>query len=701
MRRPGRTAGAAAAGRRPPKPRVRRPGSARSRRERPYDRPRTAHPRHRNSFRSVAPLGGKSRALPCQHRGRVVPRTGRWYDSPPCAGCCSSSGSIVFVDTLFFAALTPLLPHYADELGLGKAGAGRARRRVPGRARFFGAIPSGIVAARFGVKPTVLVGMTSSPLTTAVFGLATEAWQLDLARFCQGARQRVLVDGRARVARRGGAARPAWRADRPGLRRRDRRRAVRAGARRHRLGRRHRLDVRRRRGRLARGRGLGGGDAGARGPGTPQPPRRAVRARCATAAILLGGLVRRPPGAALRDARRARAAAPLASSASVRSRSVRSWLDRGRARGGEQRRRRPPRRPARPARARSASGSSRRRSSRSSLPWPDHAFVLAVARRLRRLAFGTFYTPGMTLLTHAAEHRGLDYGYAFALVNLAWAPGQTVGAAVGGAVAERDLATPCPYLTLAASRAAYACRRCGDPRSSSSPTAARSPLRVFRTAAQARDRDGRGRRARRPRLAARPLGRRDRRDRRRTSTPTEHIRAARETGADAIHPGYGFLAESAELRRGGRGGRAHLGRPAAGRAARGRRQARGEADRARGRRARRRRTATPAELGFPLLVKAAAGGGGRGMRVVRSRRRARRGGRGGRVARRRRPSATTASSSSATSSVRGTSRSSSSRDAHGHGRRARRARVLDPAPPPEGARGVAVARARPRAPRTA
>ena len=64
------------------------------------------------------------------------------------------TGAIILVDTLFFAALTPLLPHYADTLGLGKAGAGvlaaaylvgdcsarsRADRRGAGRGQADGA----------------------------------------------------------------------------------------------------------------------------------------------------------------------------------------------------------------------------------------------------------------------------------------------------------------------------------------------------------------------------------------------------------------------------------------------------------------------------------------------------------------------------------------------------------------------------------
>ena len=54
----------------------------------------------------------------------------------------------------------------------------------------------------------------------------------------------------------------------------------------------------------------------------------------------------------------------------------------------------------------------------------------------------------MSLVTDAAETRGLDYGYAFALVNIAWAPGQAGGAALGGALASAT-SDAVPYLGLA------------------------------------------------------------------------------------------------------------------------------------------------------------------------------------------------------------------------------------------------------------
>jgi MFS family permease len=60
------------------------------------------------------------------------------------------TSAIVFIDTLFFAALTPLLPRYAETLDLGKAGAGVLAAAYPAGA-FVGAIPSGIVATRAGV----------------------------------------------------------------------------------------------------------------------------------------------------------------------------------------------------------------------------------------------------------------------------------------------------------------------------------------------------------------------------------------------------------------------------------------------------------------------------------------------------------------------------------------------------------------------
>jgi MFS family permease len=69
------------------------------------------------------------------------------------------------------------------------------------------------------------------------------------------------------------------------------------------------------------------------------------------------------------------------------------------------------------------------------LPWPHSPWLLAFVVVAAGFAFGSFWTPAMSMITDEAETVGLDYGYAFALVNIAWAPGQAGGAAIGGAVA--------------------------------------------------------------------------------------------------------------------------------------------------------------------------------------------------------------------------------------------------------------------------
>jgi acetyl/propionyl-CoA carboxylase alpha subunit len=106
------------------------------------------------------------------------------------------------------------------------------------------------------------------------------------------------------------------------------------------------------------------------------------------------------------------------------------------------------------------------------------------------------------------------------------------------------------------------------------------------------------------------------------------VEAARKTGSDAIHPGYGFLAENAEFARAcNAAGIAFIGPTA-------------EVIRAMGSKIEAKRRIGQAgvpllasvevgdqgadgvlrnaeKLGWPLLVKASAGGGGRGMRIVR------------------------------------------------------------------------------------
>ena len=61
---------------------------------------------------------------------------------------------------------------------------------------------------------------------------------------------------------------------------------------------------------------------------------------------------------------------------------------------------------------------------------------------------GFFWAPAFSLLSNEAEATGLDYAFAFTLINLAWAPSQIAGAA-GGAFLAQLTSDAVPYLTLA------------------------------------------------------------------------------------------------------------------------------------------------------------------------------------------------------------------------------------------------------------
>src|SRR5438270_4840175 len=93
--------------------------------------------------------------------------------------------AIMLVDTLFCAALTPLLPHYADTLGLSKTGAGVLTAAF-GVGTLAGSIPAGMLAARTGPKPVALLGLGLLSATSLAFGFAHSIAVLDAARFCQG-----------------------------------------------------------------------------------------------------------------------------------------------------------------------------------------------------------------------------------------------------------------------------------------------------------------------------------------------------------------------------------------------------------------------------------------------------------------------------------------------------------------------------------
>ena len=353
------------------------------------------------------------------------------------------TSAVVFVDTLFFAALTPLLPHYAHSLGLGKTGAGVLAAAYPAGA-FMGAIPSGLVAARAGLKPTVLVGLALVSVCTILFALAGTGWELDLARFAQGiasafawtgaigwlvaaapAHRRGSLIGRVFAAASVGAlfgpviggiasiAGIGWTFG-----------AVAAAS-----------------------LGLVACAVATPAPGSTEPQSAAPLLQALgdrrvlgafwfvfLPALLFGVLTVLAPLrlSVLGFGAVAIGAVFLCSAAFEAANDV--LVGHLSDRLG----------PTRPI----AFGLVGSIVVVALLPWPREAFLLAPLVVCGGIAFGTFFTPGMTLLTNLAEERGLQFGWASALINLAWAPGQAIGSSGSGALAHATT-DAVPYLALA------------------------------------------------------------------------------------------------------------------------------------------------------------------------------------------------------------------------------------------------------------
>lgn len=354
------------------------------------------------------------------------------------------TSAVVFIDTLFFAVLTPLLPHYVHTLHIGKAGAGVLAASYPAGA-FVGSVPSAVIASHAGLKRSVVIGLTLVAVCTAAFGISTHAWELDVARFVQGvasafswtgalgwlvseapAERRGSLIGRAFAAAVGGAL----------------------------FG------------------PVVGGVASVAGIGvtfvtiaavslglvaytsaTPPvapPKQQPVTAllRAFTDGRVLGGvwLVALPAllfGAldvlaplrlsALGFGALAIGAVFFCSAAFEAGNN----LVVGRVTD------------ARGTLVPLAVSAVASVVVAAALPWPGYRFAVAGLVVCAGLAFGSFFTPAMALLTHLGDRRGLGHGYSAALINVAWAPGQAVGSAGGGAFAHLagDAAV---YLVLAA-----------------------------------------------------------------------------------------------------------------------------------------------------------------------------------------------------------------------------------------------------------
>jgi len=91
----------------------------------------------------------------------------------------------VFIDTMFYAVISPLLPELRHQLGLSKLSAGVMTASYPA-GMLVGSLPGGALTVRTGPRFTVCAGLLMLVGSTVAFGWLNSALSLDLARFVEG-----------------------------------------------------------------------------------------------------------------------------------------------------------------------------------------------------------------------------------------------------------------------------------------------------------------------------------------------------------------------------------------------------------------------------------------------------------------------------------------------------------------------------------
>jgi len=94
-------------------------------------------------------------------------------------------GAVVFVDTMFYAVIAPLLPGLTHELHLSKLSAGVMTASYPA-GTLLASLPGGVLAVRAGPRFTVGTGLALLACSTVAFGFLRSAPALDAARFVEG-----------------------------------------------------------------------------------------------------------------------------------------------------------------------------------------------------------------------------------------------------------------------------------------------------------------------------------------------------------------------------------------------------------------------------------------------------------------------------------------------------------------------------------